>query len=344
MMEELTERQKLILTLTIHEYIRSGLPISSQHLVEHYHLEMSTATVRNELALLTDEGFLRQPHTSAGRVPSEDGYRYFVGRLIRDNDLPETTRNTISHQFYQMRNDVEQWMRLAASVLAHQSSGASMVTAPHTEQAHFRHLELVSTRGRQVLMVLVMMGGELQQRLLTLSEPFSQEQLSTAASRITDRLQGKNTAEIELAMKTMSSQDNEIISWVLEEMRQANSLVAGDIFLDGITNVLAEPEFSGLDSRRALRVLEERPVLEDLLTRTIMTSGVGGVQVLIGGEGTWEDLSQCSIVLARYGTPGLASGTLGVLGPMRMPYSRTISTVRFISSLLTDLVTETLNV
>jgi heat-inducible transcriptional repressor len=92
-----------------------------------------------------------------------------------------------------------------------------------------------------------------------------------------------------------------------------------------------------------LRVLEERPVLEDLLTRTIMTSGVGGVQVLIGGEGTWEDLSQCSIVLARYGTPGLASGTLGVLGPMRMPYSRTISTVRFISSLLTDLVTETLN-
>jgi heat-inducible transcriptional repressor len=342
-MEELSERQKLILTITIHEYIRSGQPISSQRLVEQYHLDMSTATVRNELAQLTDKGYLRQPHTSAGRVPTEDGYRYFVGRLVRDNDLPDTTRNTISHQFYQMRNDVEQWMRLAASVLAHQSRAASLVTAPHPEQAHFRHLELIATRGRQVLMVLVMMGGELQQRLVTLTEPISQEQLSTLATKITDLLQGEDAAGIQVIKQNLTGQDNEIVGWVLEEMRQVNSLVAGDVFVDGLTNVLAEPEFSDSeDARRALHVLEERSLLDDLLARTILTSAVGGVQVLIGGEGTWKELRQCSVVLARYGTPGLAMGTLGVLGPMRMPYGRTISTVRFISNLLTDLVSETL--
>ena len=109
-MNELTERQKLILSMAIHEYVRTAAPVSSLHLVEHYHLDMSSATVRNELSALTEMGYLRQPHTSAGRVPTEEGYRYFVGRLVQETNLPDTTRRTISHQFYQMRNDVDQWM------------------------------------------------------------------------------------------------------------------------------------------------------------------------------------------------------------------------------------------
>jgi heat-inducible transcriptional repressor len=130
-MIELTDRQKILLTLVIHDYIRSAQPVGSQHLVENYKLDMSSATVRNELAALTEMGYLRQPHTSAGRVPSEEGYRYFVGRLLQQTELPANTRRTISHQFYQSRQDLEQWLRLAASVLAHQSRGASLVTAPH---------------------------------------------------------------------------------------------------------------------------------------------------------------------------------------------------------------------
>ena len=161
--EELTDRQKFLLTLVIHEYIKTAQPIGSRHLVDRYKLEMSPATVRNEMGLLTERGYLRQPHTSAGRVPTEEGYRYFVGRLVQQTDLPITTRRTISHQFYQSRQDVEQWLRLAASVLAHQSRGASLVTAPHPEQARFKHLELISTRGRQVLMVMVLVGGEIHQ-------------------------------------------------------------------------------------------------------------------------------------------------------------------------------------
>jgi heat-inducible transcriptional repressor len=137
--------------------------------------------------------------------------------------------------------------------------------------------------------------------------------------------------------------DNDITGWLITEMTETETLASGDVYLDGLTNVLAEPEFSGSDdARRALRLLEERSLLQDLLARTILTSNVGGIQVLIGGEGTWDELRQCSIVLARYGAPGLAMGTLGVLGPMRMSYGRTISTVRFLANLLSDMVTETL--
>ena len=124
-------------------------------------------------------------------------------------------------------------------------------------------------------------------------------------------------------------------------MNRSREVITGEVYRDGLTNVLSEPEFAQLGAARsALRVFEERSFLEDLLSRTIMTSGVGGVQVLIGGEGTWEELRSCSVVLARYGAPGLATGTMGVLGPIRMAYGRTISTVRFVAGLLTDLIVE----
>ena len=119
----------------------------------------------------------------------------------------------------------------------------------------------------------------------------------------------------------------------------------GEIYLDGMTNVLSEPEFSeSSEARLALHILEERSLLENLLASTVMNIDVGGIQVLIGGEGTWEELRQCSIVLARYGDPNTLTGSLGVLGPIRMPYDRTISTVRFVANVLSDLVSETLAV
>ena len=342
-MSELTERQKFLLTLVVHEYIKSAAPVGSQHLVEHYHLDMSSATVRNELGLLTEMGYLRQPHTSAGRIPSEEGYRYFVGRLLQETQLPDATRRTITHQFYQMRNDVDQWMRLSASVLAHQSRAASLVTSPHPETARFKHVELIATRGRQVLMVLVMVGGEIHQRIVPLIEPTPQEGLSLIANKLTHLFGNKDTEAVRELRSLLQGLEVEATDWILTEMDQSNTQFAGEVYLDGVSNVLAEPEFLGSESaHRALRLLEERSRLQDLLSRTLATSTTGGIQVLIGGEGAGEDLREFSIVLARYGTPGLISGTLGVVGPMRMSYGRAISTIRFLASLLSELVTETL--
>ncbi len=343
-MSELTERQKFLLTLLVHEHIRTAAPVPSQHLVEHYHLDMSSATVRNELVALTNLGYLRQPHTSAGRVPSEEGYRYFVSRLLQETELPDATRRTISHQFYQMRNDIEQWMRLTASVLAHQSRAASLVTSPHTEHARLKHLELIATRGRQVLMVLVMIGGEIHQRMLTLEEPTPQESLSELANRFTHLHTGSDAAALQFSpTQPMTALERQILDAVINEMTQANAEISGEVYLDGLTNVMAEPEFAGSeDARRALRVLEERSVLQELMSRSVTPNNLGGVQVVIGGEGAFDELRHFSVVLARYGMPGIVTGTLGVLGPVRMPYGRTISTVRFLASLLSGLVTDTL--
>lgn len=342
-MNDLTERQKLILTLAIHKYVQTAKPVASKDLVEDYRLSISSATVRNELAALEDKGYLRQPHTSAGRVPTENAYRYFVERLLRQTQLPDEAVRTISHQFYQMRSDVEQWMRLAASVLANASRGASLVTAPHPETTRLKHVELISTRGRQVLMVLVTLGGELHQRFLTLSEPVSQEQLSEAAARATQKFSGMDSNTILALQPALQGLEADLTDWIIEEMQAISSLTAGEVYVDGMSNIINEPEFSNAeDARKALRVLEERPMLQDLLARTMLNSHIGGVQVLIGGENTWDELRQCSVVLSRYGAPGLATGTLGVLGPMRMPYGRTISTIRFLSNLLSDLVSDTL--
>jgi len=342
-MNNLTERQKLILALIIRDYIETAQPIGSRHLVENYNLNVSSATVRNDMLALTETGYLRQPHTSAGRIPTEDGYRFFVRQLMGHTELPSTTKRTIVHQFYQAGTDIDRWMRLAASILAHQSQAASLVTAPRSERSVFKHLELINTCGRQVLMVLVLSGGEVNQQMLTLAEPISQERLSNVAQSFNDLLLGLNGESIAALSVKFDALEQDIIKLILDDLHRTSDMLTGEVYHDGLTNVLTELEFETADTaRNALRVFEERQLLEDLLARTVFSNDLSGVQVLIGGEGNWEELRDFSIVLARYGAPDLATGTLGVLGPIRMPYGRTISTVRFVASLLSDLVEDVL--
>ncbi len=340
-MPELSERQRTILLLLIRDYIETAQPIGSKRLVERFRLALSPATVRNEMSALTEMGYLRQPHTSAGRVPTEEGYRIFVGHMMHKAELPESVQNTISHQFFQASADVDQWMTLAASVLAVQSQGVSLVTAPHAETLRFKHVELISTQGRQVLMVMVMDGGEVKQQILTLAEPVSQSRLTQVATRLNTLLAGLGVdAMLPLAARA-DALEQDIITLMVQDMKSASESASGEIYTDGLTNVLGEPEFAETDEARwAMRLFEERTTLQGLLARASTHSSVGGLQVLIGGEGGWEELRQCSMVIARYGVPGLATGTLGVLGPMRMSYARTIPTVRYVAGLLSALVND----
>jgi heat-inducible transcriptional repressor len=343
-MLEPTERQRTILLLLIRDYIETAQPVGSKRLVERFHLDLSPATVRNEMSALTEMGYLRQPHTSAGRVPAEEGYRLFVGQMMDQASLPASVQNTISHQFFQARPDVEQWMTLAASVLAHQSQGVSLVTAPHAETIRFKHIELISTQGRQVLMVLVMEGGEVNQQVLTLAEPVTQERLSQAAARLNAIMAGLSVESIAGLASRTDALEQDIITLLVQDMKRTSESASGEIYTEGLTNVLSEPEFaeSSDDARWAMRLFEERSALQDLLARASTNSSVGGLQVLIGGAGGWQELRQCSMVIARYGAPGLATGTLGVLGPMRMSYARTIPTVRYVAGLLSNLVNDSI--
>lgn len=340
-MESLSERQETILALIVHEHYETAQPVGSKRLVAKYSLDVSPATVRNEMAALTQTGLLRQPHTSAGRVPTEEGYRYFVHRLLGDTELPAHEKRLISHQFHQARSDVDEWVRLGASVLAQQSRGAALVTTPHPERCVFKYLELICTRANLVLLVLVLDGGEVRQQMLTLAESISQEILSGVAAQITGACVGKDAEAIKRLGPHYSDLQHDVMVLVVDIMSRADAVAAGEIYQDGLSNVLSQPEFADSETaRHTLRLFEERSFLEEFLAKALSPNTVGGVQVVIGGEGSWEELRNCSMVLARYGAPGFATGAVGVLGPTRMAYGRSISAVRYVAGLMGELVIE----
>jgi heat-inducible transcriptional repressor len=292
------------------------------------------------MALLEELGYLTHPHTSAGRVPTDMGYRLFVERLLGEAALPPSEQRMIVHQFHQARLDLGQWMRLAATTLTRTSQNAALVTSPQAERSRFKHLELISTQGKLVLLILVLEGGNVQQQMLNLAEPFTQVELSQSADLVNQACAGLMVGEIRARVSGLPTFESEIVDLAAEMMERSDSRVTGEIYRDGITEMLSQPEF--LDAERsqgALRLLEERSFLDSFLADTL-SPNVGGVQVIIGGEGRWEELSNCSMVLARYGAPGFATGALGVLGPTRMAYGRAISAVRLVAELMSDLVYE----
>ena len=337
-MIELTPRQRTILGLVVREYVKTACPVSSRALVEDYGLDVSTATVRNELARLEELGYLTHPHTSAGRVPTHMGYRHFVERLLGEAELPLHERRTIVHQFHQARRDFDQWMPLAASILARTARGAALVTVPQATQLCYKHLRLISTQGRMVLLVLVLRGGMVKQQMLHLTEPLNQDDLNEASDRLNQLCNGLVADEIEARVTVLPPFEADVARLVLDMVRRAEAHTAGTVYRDGLTEVLQQPEFSeGEQVQGLVRVVEERSFLEAVLANALSPE-VGSVRVLIGGEGHWEELSACSLVLGRYGVAGFATGALGVVGPTRMLYGRAISAVRFISGLLSDLV------
>ncbi|MGD8997103.1 MAG: heat-inducible transcriptional repressor HrcA [Anaerolineae bacterium] len=339
--QELTRRQEMILGLTVREYVKAASPVSSRALVEQYDLPVSSATVRNELAYLEETGHLTHPHTSAGRVPTHRGYRYFVERLLGAVELPLPERLTIVHQFHQARHNLEQWMPLAASTLAHTARGAALVTAPQSDSSRYKHLQLIATEGLAVLLVLVLRGGMVKQRMLTLAEPRMQEELAAASDRLNQICFGLTAGEIEERMTSLPAFEGDVSGLVVDIMRRVDARSGGPIYSDGLSEVLQQPEFSeGERAQQLVQVMEERSFLR-MVIEEALSPDVGNIRVLVGGEGQWDQLSACSLVLARYGVADFSTGALGVVGPTRMLYGRAISAVRFVAGLLSDLVRET---
>jgi heat-inducible transcriptional repressor len=322
----------------VREYVGSASPVSSRALVDNYDLQVSTATVRNELSRLEDLGYLTHPHTSAGRVPTNKGYHHFVGQLLGEVELPLQERRTIAHQFHQARRDFEQWMPLAASVLARTARGAALVTSPQAAHGRYKHLRLISTQGRTVLLVLVLRGGMVKQQMLALTEPLNQDALNESSDRLNQLCNGLAAEEIKTRIDELPRFEADIAGLVVDIMRRADMHTAGTVYRDGLGEVLQQPEFAeGGEVRGLVRVMEEHSFLESVLA-DVLSPEVGNVRVLIGGEGRWDELQACSLVLGRYGVSGFATGALGVVGPTRMFYGRAISAVRFVAGLLSELV------
>jgi heat-inducible transcriptional repressor len=351
-MQDLTPRQQTILVYVIREYVESAKPVSSKALAHKYGLDFSTATIRGELARLEEMGYLNHPHTSAGRVPTDRGYRYFVQRLMGEVELPVNEQRMIAHQFHQSRFDLTQWMQLAASVLARANIATrpdgtrstalvSLVTPPHARQARLKHLQLISTQGRLVLLIVVLQDGSVKQEMLTLAEPVSQEMLSEVSAQLVGVYLNLSAEELNTRRSAIDTPlESEIVGVVAELMRRADAWAAADVYRDGLTEALKLPEYEGREMAEALlRTLEEHSLLEEVLAQAPGPT-IGGVQVVIGGENNWAQLRDFSLVMTRYGVSDYATGTLGLIGPMRMPYGRAVSTVRYVSRLLSDLVSD----
>jgi len=333
----LTPRRQQILGIVVRRYIESATPVSSKSVSSVPDLDVSSATVRNEMAYLEDHGYLTHPHTSAGRIPTEKGYRYFVEQLMVDVPLLLDERRTIEHQFHQAQLDLNQWMRLAATVMAHAARAAAIVAPPQIHRCRFKHLELISTHGPLVLLVLVLEEGLVRQQVLSMDRPRNQEDLSRVSRWLNDVFSGLYADDIRHQLAALPAFEVEI-GGVVADMMAWIDHNSGPVYRDGLANVLSEPEFMQ-NAGQVAQVLSDGGPIDVLLWDMLsMAAERGSVQVLIGGEGQRRELSDFGLVLSHYGVNGYATGALGVLGPVRMPYARAVSVVRFMSRLLSELI------
>ncbi|MDQ5853225.1 MAG: heat-inducible transcriptional repressor HrcA [Chloroflexota bacterium] len=340
---ELSNRCQLILKLAIQEYIESTKPVASEALVRKYGLLFSSATVRNELAHLEEVGLLTHFHTSAGRVPTDAGYRYFVENLMERAALSPHEQRTIQHQFYQVRGELDQWMYLAAAVLARATHNAAVATPPRAYEARLKHLELIGIYDAIVLLVLVLHDGAIKQQTLTMEGAVAQEELSQASLRLNELLRDTRFERAERLVDEsveppLSHLERTVINAVARAMRQREGQVNEQLHHDGLLEILAQPEFENVDRvRNLLEILEGGAGLGPLIPQALASDGV---QVIIGGEHGRDKMREYSVILSRYGYGDEVAGVVGLIGPTRMAYPRSIGTVRYIATVMSELLAE----
>jgi heat-inducible transcriptional repressor len=333
----LTERRAAILQLIITDYVRSATPVGSENIVRTHGLGVSPATLRNEMARLEDEGYISHPHTSAGRVPSDKGYRYYVETLMQDTDITNDEKLRILHQFHQASMEISEWLQLAASVLAQSAQNLAVVTAPRTASAKLKHLQLVGLSDLTTLMVLVTEDIKVHQQVIALQEPVSQEELNEMAGRLNQRLAGMGADSIVENLENVAPLEEALARHAAEMLAIEDTSQYAEPHLEGIANVLRQPEFSRSDRMLdVVEALEERNLAKVIPFETI---GDEGVTVIIGAENRQDAMRDCSVVIARYTAgEGGPTGALGLLGPTRMDYPRAIASVRYLGRVMSELM------
>ena len=337
-------RSQAILRAVIEEYVSTAQPVGSQALVDRYGLGVSSATVRNILAELETAGLLTHPHTSAGRVPTDAGYRYFVESMVDAVPLPAVEQLMIRHQFGQVEFANEHWFRLAATTLAGLTRAAGIATPAKPHAAHIRRVDLVSVNERMASLILVLREGAIKQAAVMLdeSEAVDQSTLNRVANLLNERLLDRTATAAEAVLAAMDEAERtqrlarRVGERIVRILRDYDAAAVEEVFSDGLLNVMEAPEFAQSDKlRQVFSALENRAYLGELVASV---AGSGRIRIVIGGENPREEMHDVSLILAPYGRPGQAIGVVGVLGPTRMSYPNAIGTVSFVSGLMNELV------
>lgn len=328
----LSKRKELILKIIIREYIAQPTPVPSERIAKGYPLGISPATVRLEMAELEEEGYVFRPHPSAGGIPSCKAYRYYVEHLEEIAEPPLKEKLLIQHLFRQIGKGVEEWLRTAACLLAQITNYAAVITAPKAVSGYIKRLDLLFIHQFLTLLILLLREGKVKQRFISFDHPVSFEELASVSKRLNEVCCGVSFYQIKGRIFPASPVEEKVVQNLFEIVDEEGY---DEPFLYGLSYLFDQPEFSQQQKfLKLMSAIERKRWLRSLIPQE------EGIKVIIGEENEEEGMRDCSLVLSLYGIPQEVKGVIGVLGPTRMRYGRVISTVRYISGVLSEMLKE----
>ena len=337
----LNTRTRDIFRAIIELHIENAEPVSSQAVVRRLEVKLSSATVRNEMAALESAGMIHSPHTSAGRIPTDLGYQFYVKALLHKHGLSDDEQRQLQEHYLLRGLGMEEALQRVSRVLSELSCYTGMVMAPRFAQTIFRRIEFVNIADQRVLVILVSESGIVEHRVIEIGENIRQHELDQAANYLNQTLSGLSMAEAQMRiLEQMAEEKARVDNLVRRALRLSREVLAGElgsqVFIEGTTHMLEQPEFADLEKmKRLLRAFEQKSLLVALLDRSRKAPGT---QVFFGSDSGIDELSGCSLITASFTSGRGATGTIGIIGPVRMPYSHIIPLVdgsaRLISQML----------
>ena len=327
---ELNERKLKILKAVIQNYLETGEPVGSRTISKYTDLNLSSATIRNEMADLEELGYIVQPHTSAGRIPSDKGYRLYVDMLMQDKEQEVTE---IKEQMLEKADKMDQLLKQAARVLANSTNYATMVSAPVSATNRLKFIQLSQVDEEQLIAVIVLEGNIVKNQILKVDEELDSETLLKLNMLLNTTLNGMAIDQITLGLiaklKEQAGIHSGVISDVLDAVANVIQLEQDmEIYTSGATNIFRYPELSDKQSaQEIISAFEEKQQLSELVTQTL-SSDSKGIQVYIGNETPVQNMKDCSVVTATYELGEGMQGTIGIIGPKRMDYERVMDTLK----------------
>lgn len=330
----LDERKAAILRAVVSEYIETAQPVGSQHVAREGGLAVSPATVRNEMATLEREGYLTQPHTSAGRIPTDKGYRFFVDTLTAPGPLDPGRRQQVRDFFRATHGELERMLHDTSRLLTNLTDYAAVVVGPPHEAATIRSVQVVGLGPKVALVVAVLSNGAVEKRQLEFDDEVGDERLAAAGARLASHLTGRTLADLGTAAPTGDAATDDVVNSALADLR-VHEDEPDHVFVGGASRMARA--FDAVDTVRSiLSALEEQYVVVGLLKDVLDR----GLSVAIGTEHGLVPLAECSVVVAPYEVEGERAGTIGVLGPTRMNYPQALAAVAVVSRRLGERLSE----
>jgi heat-inducible transcriptional repressor len=339
---ELGQRRRQILTAIVHDYIKTAEPVGSETLAQRHNFGIKPATIRNEMAAMAEMGYLKQPHTSAGRVPSDLGYRYYVDELMPRPKLWPGLTLQVAKGYEKCETEIESILHQTCRILSNLTHYASLATAPQMGTITIRHIALSAVSPKKILVVAVLNTGHISHRIIDAETSVSPTELIALGNIINSRLEGVDFNN--LASRSLEPLPPELIHLTALYQRvvgiieqELSGAVEEEVYVDGTSHILKQPEFAKTDKASGiLSILEKRRLLFQTLSRALLGNDV---TVIIGSENQFQEMHECSFVASKYHIGGRVCGSIGVMGPTRMDYRRAVAAVRFMAANLSKLLT-----